>query len=140
MRSPPRCLSYGIVTSPSALAGVATNHAVVEVGRYLGHHAGLPQLEQGAGSRFHQLVPEQLRLRQSDEPWPDGRQPGRSRRGQPLSPALGPTGSAAVDRYLNDKVKPPRATSSASGGAIRRAAAAAAAQAAEDLRTIQGVK
>jgi len=37
--------------------------------------------------------------------------------GQPLSPALGPTEVAAVDRYLTDKVKPPRASSSAGGGA-----------------------
>src|SRR6266550_1529295 len=43
------------------------------------HDAGLPQLEQSARSRFHKFVPEQLGLRHSDEPWPDGRQPVRSR-------------------------------------------------------------
>ena len=54
------------------------------------HDAGLPQLEQGVGNRFYELVPEQLGLRQSDEPWPDGRQPVRSRLRSAAQPGARP--------------------------------------------------
>src|SRR5947207_6228071 len=45
-------LSYGIVTSPSALAGGATNHTVVEVGRYLVTTPACPNCSQAPGADF----------------------------------------------------------------------------------------
>ena len=109
-------LSYGIVTSPSALAGVATNHAVVEVGRYLVTTPACPNWSKAPGADFTNSFPSNWACATQTNLGQMVANPSDLVIGQPLSPALGPTEVAAVDRYLTDKVKPPRASSSSSGG------------------------
>jgi pilus biogenesis lipoprotein CpaD len=110
-------LSYGIVTSPSALAGVATNHAVVEVGRYLVTTPACPNWSKAPGADFTNSFPSNWACATQTNLGQMVASPSDLVSGQPLTPALGPTEVAAVDRYLTDKVKPPRASSSSSGGA-----------------------
>src|SRR5438874_10858208 len=50
-------LSSGIVTSPSALAGVATNHAVLELGRYLVTTPACPNWSKASGTDFTNSFP-----------------------------------------------------------------------------------
>jgi pilus assembly protein CpaD len=110
-------LPYGIVTSPSALAGVATNHAVVEVGRYLVTLPPCPNWSKAPGTDFTNSYPSNWACANQTNLGQMVANPSDLVAGQPLSPALGPTEVAAVDRYFTDKVKPPRASSSAGGGA-----------------------
>jgi pilus assembly protein CpaD len=110
-------LPYGIVTSPSALAGVATNHGVVEVGRYLVTLPPCPNWSKAPGTDFTNSYPSNWACATQTNLGQMVANPSDLVAGQPLSPALGPTEVAAVDRYFTDKVKPPRASSSAGGGA-----------------------
>jgi pilus assembly protein CpaD len=110
-------LPYGIVTSPSALAGVSTNHAVVEVGRYLVTLPPCPNWSKAPGTDFTNSYPSNWACATQTNLGQMVANPSDLVAGQPLSPALGPTEVAAVDRYFTDKVKPPRASSSAGGGA-----------------------
>jgi pilus assembly protein CpaD len=110
-------LPYGIVTSPSALAGVATNHGVVEVGRYLVTLPPCPNWSKAPGTDFTNSYPSNWACATQTNLGQMVANPSDLVAGQPLSPALGPTEVAAVDRYGTDKVKPPRASSSAGGGA-----------------------
>jgi len=110
-------LSYGVVISPSALASVATNHAVVEIGRYLVTTPACPNWSKASGTDFTNSFPSNWACANQTNLGQMVANPSDLVLGQPLSPALGPTEVAAVDRYLADKVKPPRASSSAGGGA-----------------------
>jgi type IV pilus biogenesis protein CpaD/CtpE len=110
-------LPYGVVTNPSALGGVATNHAVVEVGRYLVTTPACPNWSKASGTDFSNSFPSNWACANQTNLGQMVANPSDLVAGQPLSPALGPTEVAAVDRYLSDKVKPPRASSSAGGGA-----------------------
>jgi type IV pilus biogenesis protein CpaD/CtpE len=111
-------LSYGIVVSPSALTGVASNHAVVEVGRYLVTTPACPNWSKASGTDFTNSFPSNWACATQTNLGQMVANPSDLVVGQPLSPALGPTEVAAVDRYLADKVKPPRpSSSSVSGGA-----------------------
>ena len=111
-------LSYGIVVSPSALTGVASNHAVVEVGRYLVTTPACPNWSKASGTDFTNSFPSNWACATQTNLGQMVANPSDLVIGQPLSPALGPTEVAAVDRYLADKVKPPRpSSSSVSGGA-----------------------
>jgi pilus assembly protein CpaD len=110
-------LSYGIVISPSALTGVASNHAVVEVGRYLVTTPACPNWSTASGTDFTNSFPSNWACATQTNLGQMVANPSDLVVGQPLSPALGATEVAAVDRYLADKVKPPRPSSSSSGGA-----------------------
>ena len=110
-------LPYGIVTSPSALTRVAANHAVVEVGRYLVTTPPCPNWSKAPGTDFTNSFPSNWACANQTNLGQMVASPSDLVSGQPLSPALGPTEVAAVDRYLTDKVKPPRPTSSSGGGA-----------------------
>jgi len=110
-------LHYGIVTSPSALAAVAANHAVIEVGRYLVTTPPCPNWSKAPGTDFTNSFPSNWACANQTNLGQMVASPSDLVSGQPLSPALGPTEVAAVDRYLTDKVKPPRPTSSSGGGA-----------------------
>jgi pilus assembly protein CpaD len=110
-------LPYDIVTSPSALTGVAANHAVIEVGRYLVTTPPCPNWSKAPGTDFTNSFPSNWACATQVNLGQMVANPSDLVIGQPLSPALGPTEVAAVDRYLTDRVKPPRPSGGAGGGA-----------------------
>jgi pilus assembly protein CpaD len=109
-------LPYGVVTSPSVLTGIDSNHAVVEVGRYLVTTPPCPNWSKAPGTDFTNSFPSNWACATQTNLGQMVANPSDLVSGQPLSPALGPTEVAAVDRYLTDRVKPPRATSATGGG------------------------
>jgi pilus assembly protein CpaD len=109
-------LPYGIVTSPSALAGVAANRATVEVSRYLVTTPPCPNWSKAPGTDFTNSFPSNWACANQTNLGQMVANPSDLVSGQPLSPALGPTEVAAVDRYLLDRVKPPRPSSASGGG------------------------
>ena len=116
-------LHYGIVTSPSALTGVATSHAVIEIGRYLVTTPRCPNWSKAPGTDFANSFPSNWACATQTNLGQMVASPSDLASGQPLSPALGPTEVAAVDRYLTDRVKPPRASSATGGGSTGGAGA-----------------
>ena len=116
-------LHYGIVTSPSALTGVATSHAVIEIGRYLVTTPRCPNWSKAPGTDFANSFPSNWACATQTNLGQMVASPSDLASGQPLSPALGPTEVAAVDRYLTDRVKPPRASSATRGGSTGGAGA-----------------
>jgi pilus assembly protein CpaD len=109
-------LPYGIVTSPSALAGVATNHGVVEVGRYLVTLPPCPNWSKAPGTDFTNSYPSNWACANQTNLGRMVASPADLVSGQPLGLTNGPIAVAAVDRYQTDKVKPPRSSSSSGGG------------------------
>jgi type IV pilus biogenesis protein CpaD/CtpE len=110
-------LPYGIVTSPSGSAGLSSDHAVVEIGRYLVTTPACPNWSKAPGTDFTNSFPSNWACTTQTNLGQMVAYPSDLVSGQPLSPALGPTEVTAVDRYLTDRVKPPRASSASSGGA-----------------------
>jgi pilus assembly protein CpaD len=110
-------LPYGIVTSPSALTGVATNQALIEIGRYLVATPPCPNWSKAPGTDFTNSFASNWGCATQTNLGQMVANPSDLVSGQPLSPALGPTEVAAVDRYLSDRVKPPRAAGGGGGGA-----------------------
>src|SRR5437764_11933817 len=84
-------LSYGIVTSPSALSGVATNHAVVEVGRYRVTTTPCPNCSKASGTDFALSFPSNWACSNPTNLGQLTAQPSDHVAGQPQSPDLGPT-------------------------------------------------
>jgi pilus biogenesis lipoprotein CpaD len=109
-------LPYGVAVSPSALATVSRNQAVVEIGRYLVTTPACPNWSKAPGTDFTNSFPSNWACATQTNLGQMVANPSDLVSGQPLSPALGPTEVAAVDRYLTDKVKPPRPSSASTGG------------------------
>ena len=109
-------LPYGIVTSPSTLTGMDRNHAILEIGRYLVTTPPCPNWSKAPGTDFTNAFPSNWACATQTNLGQMVASPSDLVSGQPLSPALGPTEVAAVDRYLSDRVKAPRPTSASGGG------------------------
>src|SRR5438034_7506190 len=103
-------LSYGIVTSPSALAGVATNHAVVEVGRYLVTTPACPNWSKAPGADFTNSFPSNWACANQTNLGQMVANPSDLVAGQPLSPPLGPPETHADHLYSTLLAKPPHAS------------------------------
>jgi pilus assembly protein CpaD len=109
-------LPYGIVTSPLPLAGVSTNQAVVQVGRYVVTLPPCPNWSKSPGTDLTNSYPSNFACANQTNLGQMVASPADLVSGQPLGPAAGPPAVAAVQRYMTDKVKPPISAASSSGG------------------------
>jgi pilus assembly protein CpaD len=109
-------LPYGIVTSPLPLAGVAANHAVVQVGRYVVTLPPCPNWSKPPGTDFTNSFASNFACATQTNLGQMVASPADLVSGQPLGPAAGPPAVAAVQRYMTDKVKPPISAASSGGG------------------------
>src|SRR5947209_9940644 len=95
-------LPYGIVASPGALAGVATNRAVVEAQRYLVTLPPCPNWSKPPAHDFTNAPESNFGCADISNFGRMVANPADLVSGRPLGLAAGKRASDAVDRYLND--------------------------------------
>jgi pilus assembly protein CpaD len=109
-------LPYGIVTSPLPLAGVSTNQAVVQVGRYVVTLPPCPNWSKSPGTDFTNSYPSNFACANQTNLGQMVASPADLVSGERLGPTAGPPAVAAVQRYMTDRVKPPVSAASSGGG------------------------
>jgi pilus assembly protein CpaD len=109
-------LPYGIVTSPSARAGVAANQAIVEVGRYVVTLPPCPNWSKAPGTDLGNSFASNYACATQTNLGQMVASPSDLVSGQPLGPAAGPPAVLAVQRYMTDKVKALPSSSGGGGG------------------------
>ena len=100
-------LRYGIVAQPTALDAVPANHALVSVGRYSVTLPDCPNWSQSLSYDFTNAFTSNYGCANATNLGLMVASPGDLVSGRPLAPADGMPAAAAVNRYLNDRVKPP---------------------------------
>src|ERR1700730_1062417 len=100
-------LRYGIVTQTLALAAVPANHAIVAVGRYAVTLPTCPNWSQSLSADFTNAFTSNYGCANATNLGLMVASPADLVSGRTLAPADGQPAVMAVQRYLNDKVKPP---------------------------------
>lgn len=99
-------LPYGIVASPGALAGVASNRAVVEAQRYLVTLPPCPNWSKPPAHDFTNAVDSNFGCTNVSNFGRMVANPADLAAGRPLGLAAGQPAAAAVERYLLERVPP----------------------------------
>jgi pilus assembly protein CpaD len=99
-------LPYGIVASPGALAGVASNRAVVEAQRYLVTLPPCPNWSKPPAHDFTNTPDSNFGCATVSNFGRMVANPADLASGRPLGLAAGQPAAAAVERYLTEKVPP----------------------------------
>ena len=100
-------LRYGIVTQTLALDAIPANHAIVSIGRYTVTLPACPNWSQSLSADFTNAFTSNYGCANTTNLGLMVASPGDLVSGRPLAPADGMPAAAAVNRYLNDRVKPP---------------------------------
>jgi pilus assembly protein CpaD len=100
-------LRYGIVTQTLALDAVPANHAIVAVGRYAVTLPTCPNWSQSLSTDFTNAFTSNYGCANTTNLGLMVASPGDLVSGRTLGPAEGMVTVNAVERYLNDRVKPP---------------------------------
>lgn len=109
-------LSYGVVTSPSLVSGVAANQAIVEIARYIVTLPSCPNWGKAPGPDFTNSLASNFACANQTNLGQMVASPADLVSGQPRGPANGQLAVTAVGRYLSDNVKPPVGSSAGGGG------------------------
>jgi pilus assembly protein CpaD len=100
-------LHYGIVTQTLALDAVPANHAIVSVGRYAVTLPTCPNWSQSLSADFTNAFTSNYGCAAATNLGLMVASPADLVSGRTLAPADGMPAVTAVQRYLNDRVKPP---------------------------------
>src|ERR1700730_1083001 len=106
-------LRYGIVAQTLALDAVPANHAIVSVGRYAVTLPSCPNWSQSLSYEFTNAFSSNYGCANTSNLGLMVASPADLVSGRTLAPADGQPAVAAVQRYMNDRVKPPPAPTAA---------------------------
>jgi len=116
-------LRYGIVAQPTALDAVPANHALVSVGRYSVTLPDCPNWSQSLSYDFTNAFTSNYGCANATNLGLMVASPADLVSGRPFAGTQAQPAAAAVQRYLNDRVKPPPPTTASpfgGGGGLTR--------------------